>query len=131
MYVKNEKTTIYLKINKKINNNSIFFLHGFTGSSESWNTIRKQIKTTSLAMDLPGHGKSLFNKLTYKYTYDDFCTDLYLTFNKLNIKKINLCGYSMGGRLALYFTIKYPQLIGFLVWPYIWELGGRGCLAYD
>ena len=34
---------------------------------------------------------------------------------RANIKKINLCGYSLGGRLSIAFAKKYPDLINSLV----------------
>ena len=39
-----------------------FFLHGFTGTHQNWTTTIKGLKKSSYAIDLPGHGKSLFLK---------------------------------------------------------------------
>ncbi len=33
----------------------------------------------------------------------------------MNIEKLNLCGYSMGGRLAISFVTKYPEKINTLI----------------
>ena len=38
----------------------------------------------------------------------------------MNIKKIHICGYSLGGRLALCFAAKYPELIESLLDELYW-----------
>ena len=91
-----------------------FFLHGFTGTHQNWTTTIKGLKKPSYAIDLPGHGKSLFLKQNDKYTFDDWCDDFNQLLNYLNLNKINLCGYSMGGRLAISFAKKHPNKINSL-----------------
>ena len=114
MIIKNNKSTIYVK-GKTKNDTPYFFIHGFTGSSDSWNAIRKSINNSSFAIDIPGHGKSIFNNIKEKYEFNDWCTEFYLLLNTLNINKINLCGYSMGGRLCLAFANQYPNIINSLI----------------
>ena len=91
-----------------------FFLHGFTGTQQNWTTTIKGLKKPSYAIDLPGHGKSLFLKQNTKYTFDDWCDDFNQLLEYLNLNKINLCGYSMGGRLAISFAKKHPNKINSL-----------------
>ena len=90
-------------------------IHGFTGSSKSWDTIKKSINAPLLSIDIPGHAKSKFNNFDDTYNCDDFVNDLYLMLNKLKLSKINLLGYSMGGRLALSFACRYPKMISHLL----------------
>ena len=115
MYLKNDQTTMFLTKDKLLEGIPILFLHGFTGSSKSWNHIRKDINCSSLAIDIPGHGKSIFNDINEEYDYRDFRTELYLILQTLNLKKIHLCGYSMGGRIAISFAQKYPEMIESLI----------------
>ena len=115
MYIKNNKTTIYLNIDKKISKTPYLFIHGFTNSYKTWGAIRKELGSNTIAIDIPGHGNSTFNNLNETYTYNDWVNEFYLSLKHLDIKKINLCGYSMGGRLALVFAIKYPNLINKLI----------------
>ena len=115
MIIKNQKTSIYLKKDKNINSNSFLFIHGFTGSHDSWSDIRRHINSSSIAIDVPGHGKSTFVDLKDDYSYDDWCTDIFLTLRQLKINKINICGYSMGGRLALIFALKHPSFVNKLI----------------
>ena len=74
----------YLRNNYK-NNLFIVFLHGFLGSSKSWKNIRKNINYPSLAIDIPGHGKSSFNDLNSSYYFKDFSNELYLALSELDI----------------------------------------------
>ena len=92
-----------------------FFLHGFTGTHQNWTTTIKGLKKASYTIDLPGHGKSLFLKQNAKYTFDDWSDDFNNLLNYLKLDKINLCGYSMGGRLAISFAKKHPNKINSLI----------------
>jgi len=115
MYVKNDKTCIFLTKDKHLNDLPILFLHGFTGSSKSWDETRNNLNHSSIALDIPGHGKSTFNNLDKEYTYKNLRSEIYLCLKKLNVSKVHLCGYSMGGRIAISLAQKYPSLIKSLI----------------
>ena len=86
------------------------FLHGFTGSVESWSQIISKLDHPYILIDLPGHGKSKFcNSL--EYTFSDWTSDLKHVLDKIDVRAIKLCGYSMGGRLAAAFTQAYPNVV--------------------
>ena len=61
MIIKSNKSNIYLKHNLIRDRIPLLFIHGFTGSSSSWNNILKKIGHPTIALDIPGHGKSHFN----------------------------------------------------------------------
>lgn len=89
----------------------ILFLHGFTGSASDWNFVHDKIPAefTPIFIDLIGHGSSAAPDSIDKYS-EEFQIDLlYELTNILSIKDIILVGYSMGGRLALAFSIIYPE----------------------
>ncbi|MAV93587.1 MAG: 2-succinyl-6-hydroxy-2,4-cyclohexadiene-1-carboxylate synthase [Candidatus Marinimicrobia bacterium] len=115
MYYKGNKSTIFITKDRELNNTPIVFLHGFLGSSKSWKNIRNKINYPSLAIDIPGHGKSSFNNLSSTYYFKDFSNELYLALSDLDIKKIHLCGYSLGARLALAFSSIYPKMVSTLL----------------
>ena len=93
----------------------IVFLHGFMGSHASWNELISKINIPYLSIDLPGHGKSHFKQKVASYTFDNWAIDFKHIIDSFNISKIHLCGYSMGGRLALTFATKYPNYIESLI----------------
>ena len=83
----------------------IVFLHGFLGGSEDWRDMVSHIKGRNcLAYDLPGHGDM---------TWVDIDIDDLLSF-ALPPDPIDLVGYSLGGRLALRYALKYPSRINSL-----------------
>ena len=116
MIIKTSKTSILVKnFNKDKGNIPYFFLHGFTGSYKSWLEIINKFNKFSCAIDIPGHGKSHFLNLNEDYTISDWSSEFYMILNQLKIDKVNLCGYSMGGRLAIAIAKKYPDKINSLI----------------
>ena len=111
MYFKGDQSKLFITKDKTLNSTPIVFIHGFTGSSKSWKNIRKNLDYPSLAVDIPGHGQSSFNHLNEEYYFKDFTNELYLSLLSINIKKIHLCGYSMGGRLSFFFAFKNVDII--------------------
>ena len=91
------------------------FLHGFLGSSNSWDEIIQLLKKYSITLDITGHKKNFFHDKDIDYSIDNWCSDLKKQLDKESIELINLCGYSMGGRLAINFAKKYPSLIKNLI----------------
>lgn len=69
------------------------FLHGFLGSPEDWDGVRKKLNVPSIALTLPGHGNASLDLESFEKTIPDSAT---------------LVGYSLGGRLAMDYAKKYP-----------------------
>lgn len=95
----------------------IVLLHGFTGSSENWSALRTQLESDFqvITIDILGHGKSDKPADIDAYHMENVARDVVGLFNVLKIDKPHLLGYSMGGRLALYIAIHYPDKIASLV----------------
>ncbi len=115
MFIKTSKTKIFIKEYNKSNDIPYFFIHGFTGSANSWDSILKDFNKYSYTVDIPGHRKSHFIDIKESYTIDDYCYEFYMILNDLKINKINLCGYSMGGRIAIAFADKFKDKINSLI----------------
>jgi len=96
---------------------SVLFLHGFTSSSKDWNDVTQKIdkRFNKLAIDLIGHGKSSSPSTVNSYTAESLVNQIEHVITTLQLKEIILCGYSMGGRVALNFTVAKPQLVKGLV----------------
>ncbi len=89
----------------------ILLLHGFTCDCQDFSPIISLLSQSycCLAVDLPGHGKT-------KIIGDESCYNISYTaqalihlLDDLQIDKCLLLGYSMGGRLALYMTLHFPD----------------------
>ena len=95
----------------------ILFLHGFTGSSNDWEFTVGNLPAdyTPVFIDLIGHGNSSSPQEINKYSEESQIKIINQILEFLSIEKIILVGYSMGGRLALSFTIHYPDKVRALV----------------
>lgn len=95
----------------------LLLLHGFTGSSANWHPhmdrFGEHYHTT--AVDLIGHGQTDAPLESTRYRMERSAADLAaLIIEHLN-PPIHLLGYSMGGRLALYLALAYPELCRTLI----------------
>jgi len=94
----------------------LIFLHGNNGSIEDFYQqipfFAKQYHV--IAIDTRGQGRST-DLTNTPYTYETFANDLYQVIQKLNLKKVNLVGWSDGGNTALIFNYQHPELINKLV----------------
>lgn len=89
----------------------VLFLHGFLGNGDDFKTSISQLSSHyyCLTIDLPGHGKTQVLGGDDYYTMAKTAAGLIDFLNHLNLKQCNLIGYSMGGRLALYLTLYFPE----------------------
>ncbi|MFN2207823.1 MAG: 2-succinyl-6-hydroxy-2,4-cyclohexadiene-1-carboxylate synthase [Candidatus Promineifilaceae bacterium] len=95
----------------------LLLLHGFTGSSESWAGIASILASSNdvVCIDLLGHGKSERPASSGRYRIEQAARDVVTLAGKLGFEHFSLLGYSMGGRLALYVTHRYPKFIKKLI----------------
>ena len=89
---------------------TLLFLHGFMGSSADWRevTVTMGDRVYCIAVDLPGHGASL-GLPPDTYTIEGATHAVIRTLDWLQIFRPVVAGYSMGGRLALYLALRYPN----------------------
>lgn len=93
---------------------SVVLLHGFTGCSANWASHVPAIEANGFhvtAVDLPGHGRTDSPTDPDLYRMSAVAADLAIIFEKLSLQQMHLLGYSMGGRLALYFALHHPELV--------------------
>ncbi|PGS56421.1 2-succinyl-6-hydroxy-2,4-cyclohexadiene-1-carboxylate synthase [Bacillus sp. AFS041924] len=96
---------------------TILLLHGFTGSTKTWENLINKLEQNFhvIAIDLLGHGKTDSPIHEERYKMELAAKDLYDFLIKRQIDSVHLLGYSMGGRLALYFALAYPAKIRSLI----------------
>jgi 2-succinyl-6-hydroxy-2,4-cyclohexadiene-1-carboxylate synthase len=95
----------------------LLLLHGFTGSLESWKWLipKWQDFRKLILVDILGHGLTASPDDWKRYDIKLVAADLEEILKQLNVEKINILGYSMGGRLALTFAILYPSRVKKLI----------------
>jgi 2-succinyl-6-hydroxy-2,4-cyclohexadiene-1-carboxylate synthase len=95
---------------------TIVFLHGFTGTSNSFQSVFSQVeKVNLLAIDLLGHGHTASHVHPFRYELPQMVADLAELVKQLGIEQYFLYGYSMGARVALAWTVSFPQNVVGLV----------------
>lgn len=89
----------------------VLFLHGFLGSSADFETAIAHLANQfcCLAVDLPGHGNTVVNGGDDLYTMPQTARAIVSWLDALQLSRCFLVGYSMGGRLALYLALHFPQ----------------------
>lgn len=95
----------------------LVFLHGFTGSTETWADLWPALAVAHrvVAFDLPGHGRSSVPADPRRYSLARFADDLANALDQLGLARVALLGYSMGGRAALQFARQYADRVAALV----------------
>ena len=88
----------------------LLLLHGFTGHAHAWDTlsIALQPHFHVMALDARGHGDS---DPADVYDAAGSFRDLSSVVDQLGLRALTLVGLSMGGRSAMYFAAKRPELV--------------------
>lgn len=96
---------------------TVVLLHGFTGTSSTWAEVSALLKgkLKVVAVDLTGHGKTTIPGDSSRYSMAEQIADLEVLFTEMNLAAFTLVGYSMGGRVALAYTNKYPERVTSLI----------------
>ncbi|MEM1369815.1 MAG: 2-succinyl-6-hydroxy-2,4-cyclohexadiene-1-carboxylate synthase [Cyanobacteria bacterium P01_H01_bin.15] len=89
----------------------LVFLHGFMGSGQDFTDAIANLvgKYFCVTVDLPGHGLTKVWGDETAYRMENTGAALIGLLQTLNLEKCNLVGYSMGGRLALYLALIFPD----------------------
>jgi 2-succinyl-6-hydroxy-2,4-cyclohexadiene-1-carboxylate synthase len=92
-------------------------LHGFTGNIDTWKPFCKKWAEHSklIMVDIIGHGKTDSPDDLAHYRMEKAAGDLANILDQLNIGQTDVLGYSMGGRLALAFAVRFPERVRKLV----------------
>ena len=90
---------------------TVVLLHGFAGTGRAWDPVVERLgreRYTALAPDLPGHGTA---GAVRPISFDACIRDILAVAPG----RFSLCGYSMGGRIALHVALAAPERIDRLV----------------
>ena len=99
----------------------VVILHGLFGSSDNWGSIGKELGAPSdasvmaldvLLVDLRDHGRSEHGTET---SYPLMAADVHALVTGIGLKDIILVGHSMGGKTAMEFAQRWPELLKHLI----------------
>jgi 2-succinyl-6-hydroxy-2,4-cyclohexadiene-1-carboxylate synthase len=91
---------------------SVVLLHGFSGTGRAWDGVAALLQAEGyrpLAVDLPGHGRA--GDCERPITFAG-CVAHVLAQSP---ERFVLCGYSLGGRIALHVALSAPERVSSLV----------------
>ena len=94
---------------------SLLILHGFLGMSDNWKTLGSQYASKGFQvhmLDLRNHGRSFHSD---DFSYDFMVQDVFEYCQSNSLKKIDIIGHSMGGKVAMLFSVKFPLIVDKLV----------------
>ncbi len=81
----------------------LFFLHGLLGSKHDWQNVIENLPHFScLALDLPFHDDA---KTVCVTDFEQTCAYVEQQLQQLSDQPYYLVGYSLGGRIALYYAL--------------------------
>jgi pimeloyl-ACP methyl ester carboxylesterase len=94
---------------------AVIFIHGFPFNKDIWNEQMEALPEhiQGIAYDVRGHGKTSSGH--GYFSIDQFANDLLNLIKFLKLKKVILCGISMGGYIALRATEISPETISGLI----------------
>jgi pimeloyl-ACP methyl ester carboxylesterase len=95
--------------------NPFIILHGFLGMGDNWKTLANQFATSNFEVhlvDQRNHGRSFHAD---EFDYELMADDLKQYCDEHNLNDIVLLGHSMGGKTAMLFAAKYPELVNKLL----------------
>lgn len=92
---------------------ALLLLHGFTGSARTWEPFfpRFAAGRRVIAVDLLGHGGSDAPRDPARYDMPHVVADLLALLDALGELRIDVLGYSMGGRVALHLALADPERV--------------------
>ncbi len=91
---------------------NLVLLHGFAGTRRTWDAVAERLdpeRYTPLALDLPGHGSAADAPKPIAFAG---CVEHVLARSP---SQFVLCGYSLGGRVALHAALAAPERVSRLV----------------
>lgn len=102
-------------IDKGSGEHTLVFLHGLANYSGTWihNIEVLQNYFRCVALDFPGNGYS--EKGDYPFSMAYYATSVLDLLQQLGLKKVVLCGHSMGGQVAMTIALLAPDLVDRLV----------------
>jgi pimeloyl-ACP methyl ester carboxylesterase len=93
----------------------ILFVHGLSANLSCWIPVIERLKNSyrCIAIDLPGHGGSEKNLKRYSLP---LLTDIVEeVIDVLRVDSLFLCGHSLGGEVAIRYTLRRPEMVSKLI----------------
>ena len=95
-------------------NESLVIIHGFFASSRNWRQMAKKLASDFhvYVVDMRNHGSSPHH---VDMDYPLMAEDLRSFMDEHQLPSAHLLGHSMGGKVAMWFALNYPQRVDHLI----------------
>jgi pimeloyl-ACP methyl ester carboxylesterase len=95
-------------------NAPLIILHGFFASSRNWRQVAEKLADSFhiYVLDMRNHGASPHHPLM---DYPAMAADLLLFMDTQGLTTASLLGHSMGGKVAMWFALNYPERMDKLI----------------
>ncbi len=91
----------------------LLLIHGAGGNHLAWPPqIRRFLSHSIYAIDLPAHGNSEGH--AYQ-TISDYSSFLINWIERMQLKKVHICGHSMGGAIAMQIALRASKIVQRLI----------------
>ncbi len=92
----------------------LILIHGFFASSRNWRQIAKKLAEHYhvYVLDMRNHGLSPHAE---EMDYPLMAADLLAFIDQQNLQLVSLLGHSMGGKVAMWFALNWPERVENLV----------------
>ena len=93
---------------------TLMVFHGLLGSSRNWHSVGSALgsRFRVFCVDLRNHGSSPFRT---PHSYDGMIEDILGLIEAERVERCHLLGHSMGGKLAMKISCRYPDKVDKLV----------------
>ena len=113
----------YEKTDKK---DTVLLLHGWGCDGSIFQVFEKELLSNAsvLSVDFPGHGQS--GEPKEPWGVPEYAEQIRLLLEELQLSNVNVIAHSFGGRVAIWLSSHYPELVNKMV-----ITGGAGIRKQD
>lgn len=105
-----------MKLTHKIygSGHPVIIMHGLFGSGDNWRNIARMMEEQyqCIVVDMRNHGRSPHDPVM---NFDVMADDIIELMQDLQLEKVSLLGHSMGGKVAMQFTLLHPDKVDKLI----------------
>ncbi|MDF1697613.1 MAG: alpha/beta hydrolase [Saprospiraceae bacterium] len=93
---------------------TIILLHGALGTKTQLDELKLKLESSFNVYQLNFEGHGDFHS-TKPYSISLFAENVHQFMLNHHLQKVHIFGYSMGGYVALYFALKFPKLVDYII----------------
>lgn len=92
----------------------VIIMHGLFGSGDNWRSIARMMEPhyQSIVVDMRNHGRSPHDP---EMNFTVMADDILELMTDLSLDKVSLLGHSMGGKVAMQFSLLHPDMVEKLI----------------